>query len=109
MSQRTLIQVRAARPPARHTAGMGKSIAIETNPEADPIEIDGALVARGLGLSVPEFQQLMDDRKVTLLCERGTGDDAGLYRASFYHDGKRFRLVVDASGTPVPGVRNVDD
>ena len=82
---------------------MGKSIAIETNPAADPIEIDGALVAQGLGLAVPEFQQLMDDRKVTLLCERGTGHDAGLYRASFYYAGRRFRLVVDASGTPVPG------
>ena len=88
---------------------MGKSIAIETNPQADPIEIDGALVARGLGLAVPAFQQLMDDRKITVLCERGTGDDAGLYRASFYYEGKRFRLVVDASGTPVPGGGREDD
>jgi hypothetical protein len=88
---------------------MGKSIAIETNPQADPIEIDGTLVARGLGLAVPAFQQLMEDRKVTVLCERGTGDDAGLYRASFYHEGKRFRLVVDASGTPVPGDQREDD
>jgi hypothetical protein len=88
---------------------MGKSIAIETNPQADPIEIDGTLVARGLGLAVPAFQQLMEDRKVTVLCERGTGDDAGLYRASFYYEGKRFRLVVDAGGTPVPGGRREGD
>jgi hypothetical protein len=87
---------------------MGKSIAIETNPEADPIEIDGALVARGLGLAVPEFRQLMDDRKVTLLCERGVGNDAGLYRASFYHAGRRFRLVVDARGNPAPSTPDRD-
>jgi hypothetical protein len=43
----------------------------------------------------------MEDRKITLLCERGTGEDAGLYRASFYLDGKRVRLVVDGDGNPV--------
>jgi hypothetical protein len=42
----------------------------------------------------------MEDRQVTLLCERGTGEDAGLYRASFYYAGKRVRLVVDADGVP---------
>jgi hypothetical protein len=48
----------------------------------------------------------MEDRKITLLCERGTGEDAGLYRASFYLDGKRVRLVVDGDGNPVtdPGL-----
>jgi hypothetical protein len=38
-----------------------------------------------------------------VLCERGTGEDAGLYRASFYHEGKRVRLVVDGDGNPVLG------
>ena len=36
--------------------------------------------------------------QVTVLCERGTGDDAGRWRASFYHEGRRVRLVVDAEG-----------
>lgn len=62
------------------------------------IEIDAALVADGLGLEVPAFRQLMDDRKIAQLCERGTGPDQGRYRASFYHQGRRVRLVVDASG-----------
>jgi hypothetical protein len=44
----------------------------------------------------------MEHRKITVLCERGTGEDRGLYRASFYHDGKRVRLVVDADGHPIP-------
>ena len=64
------------------------------------VEIDGALVARGLGLETDAFRKLMEDRQVTVLCERGTGEDAGLVRASFYYAGKRVRLVVDANGEP---------
>lgn len=78
---------------------MGKSIPVELNP-SDSVEIDGALVARGLGLELADFQQLMEHRKITVLCERGVGEDAGLYRASFYHAGKRVRLVVDGDGNP---------
>ncbi len=67
------------------------------------LEVDGALVARGLGLDVAAFRQLMDERKVAVLCERGTGGDAGLYRASFYHGTRRVRMVVDRDGMPMPG------
>lgn len=83
-------------------AVVGKSIPIELNP-ARAVEIDGALVATGLGLSLADFRQLMEHRKITMLCERGTGEDAGLYRASFYYEGKRVRLVVDGDGNPIPG------
>lgn len=62
------------------------------------IEIDGARVARGLGLDVAAFRQLMEDRKVTVLCERGIGEDAGRFRASFYYRDMRVRLVVDGQG-----------
>ncbi|WP_411834706.1 DUF6522 family protein [Pseudoxanthomonas mexicana] len=65
------------------------------------VEIDGALVARALELDVAEFRKLMDDGKITLLCERGTGEDAGRYRATFYYGQRRARLVVDAEGRPV--------
>ena len=81
---------------------MGKTIPIDLD-RPPVMEIDGAVVARGLGLEVAEFRQLMDQRKITVLCERGTGADAGLYRASFYHEGKRLRLVVDGDGHLVPG------
>lgn len=81
---------------------MGKSIPIDLNPSR-AVEIDGALVATGLGLALADFRQLMEHRKITVLCERGTGEDAGLYRASFYHEGKRVRLVVDEDGNPIPG------
>ncbi len=65
------------------------------------IEVDGARIARGLGLEVDAFRQLMEQRRIAVLCERGTGEDAGLYRASFYHGRTRVRLVVDGDGALV--------
>jgi hypothetical protein len=62
------------------------------------IEVDATRIARGLGLEAAAFRQLMADRKVTVLCERGTGEDEGRWRASFYWAGRRVRLVVDAAG-----------
>ncbi len=68
-----------------------------------PIEIDAALVAPALGLDIAAFRELMDRRQITVLCERGTGEDAGSYRASFYYGERRVRLVVDRHGRVVPG------
>jgi hypothetical protein len=68
------------------------------------IEIEGAVVARALGLEVDVFRQLMRDRKITLLCERGTGEDHGRYRATFYHGSRRARLVVDQHGRVLSGL-----
>lgn len=79
---------------------MGDPISLQLA-EHPEIEVDGALVARGLGLDVERFRELLAVRRISVLCERGTGDDAGLYRASFYHEGRRMRLVVDAQGQPV--------
>ena len=76
---------------------MGKRIPVALNPAHD-IAVDGELVARALGLEVAVFRQLMEDRRIRVLCERGTGEDAGLYRATFYHEGARARLVVDGEG-----------
>jgi hypothetical protein len=76
---------------------MDRSIAIELTP-AREIAIDGGIVAKALGLEIDAFRQLMAERKVAVLCERGIGADAGLYRASFYIERKRARLVVDAEG-----------
>jgi hypothetical protein len=63
-----------------------------------PVEIDGSLVALALDLEVAAFRQLMDNQKIDVLCERGTGEDAGTWRASFYYAGKRARFVIDAQG-----------
>lgn len=63
-----------------------------------PIDIDGALVARTLDLEVEHFRQLMADGRISVLCERGTGEDLGRYRASFYFGRKRARFLLDADG-----------
>lgn len=73
-------------------------ISLQGGPRAPDIEIDAARIARGLGLDVADFRQLMADRQITVLCERGTGEDAGRWRASFYLGDRRVRLVVDAAG-----------
>ncbi len=62
------------------------------------IEVDAIQVARGLGLPVEEFRQLMDSGRIRTLSERGTGTEAGLYRLSFWHAGRRYRVVSDAQG-----------
>lgn len=87
---------------------MSRTIAIELA-DAPGIGIDGAQVARGFGLDVDTFRRLMEERAITLLCERGTGEDAGLYRASFYHGATRVRMVVDGAGAVVPGGFSVDE
>ena len=60
-----------------------------------PVEIDGALVAAALDLEVDRFRQLMDGQKIDLLCERGTGDDTGKLRVTFYFSGRRARFMFD--------------
>ena len=62
------------------------------------IEVDSALIAPGLGLEPAEFKRLLDTGKIRVLCERGTGEDTGAYRASYYLGDRRVRLVVDAAG-----------
>lgn len=62
------------------------------------IAVDAVAIAEGLGLPVAEFRTLMDRRKISTLCERGIGEDAGRYRATFYYGERRLRLVVDGSG-----------
>ena len=62
------------------------------------IAIDGEFVARALGLDVEAFRRLMDERRIAVLCERGTDADAGLYRATFYFERRRARLIVDGDG-----------
>jgi hypothetical protein len=73
-------------------------ITLQDQPHATLIEVDGTRVASGLGLDVATFRQLMADRKIALLCERGTGEDIGRWRATFYHRERRLRLVLDAQG-----------
>jgi hypothetical protein len=62
------------------------------------IEVDAAAAARGLGLVLEEFRRLMDEGRIGTLSERGTGAEAGLYRLSFWHGKRRYRIVTDREG-----------
>lgn len=79
---------------------MGRSIAIDLNPKFE-IEIEGGPIATALGLDQDTFFTLLEQRKIDQLCERGTEEDEGLYRASFYYENKRARIVVDKTGKPI--------
>lgn len=67
------------------------------------VDVDARLVAEGLGLPPQDVPAMVADRRIATLCERGTGEDAGLYRFTFWFGQKRFRLTTDASGQPIPG------
>ena len=60
-----------------------------------PVEIDGSRVAVALDLELARFRQLMDNQKIDVLCERGTGEDLGKLRVTFYYSGHRARFLFD--------------
>jgi hypothetical protein len=62
------------------------------------IQVDAEIIGRGLGLESALVRDLMRLGEITSLCERGEGVDAGRYRLTFYHKGRRLRLIVDESG-----------
>lgn len=69
------------------------------------IEVDGARVAALLGLEADEFRRLMAANRIAVLCERGTDEDAGRWRATFYHGERRARLLLDAEGRVLEEIR----
>ena len=79
---------------------MDRRIDIAPRPARD-IDIDDGIVARALGIAADAFRRLIAEHHIAVRCERGTGEDEGLYRATFYYADKRVQLVVDADGRPV--------
>ena len=65
----------------------------------DAISIDAALVAEDLGMTPALVLTNIREGKLTSRCERGTGEDAGHFRLTFFHGRRRVRLVVDEQGT----------
>lgn len=76
---------------------MGDSIPI-TLQSRETIPIDGSLVAQALGMDSATFRRLLDQGRIKTLCERGTEEDEGVFRISFYHNAARVRLIVDQQG-----------
>ena len=63
--------------------------------------IDAAVIGRGLNVEASLVQARMREGKITVLCERGVDEDAGRYRMTFFHENRRFRLVVDEKGNAI--------
>lgn len=62
------------------------------------IEVPAELIAEGLGLPVAELPGLLRSGAITSRCERGVDEDAGRHRLTFFHSGRRLRLVVGDDG-----------
>jgi hypothetical protein len=63
------------------------------------IEVEASVIADGLGLALPQFRKQMQAGKITGISERGIDEDRGRHRLTFFTKHRRFRLVVDESGT----------
>jgi hypothetical protein len=63
--------------------------------------IDAAVIGQGINVEPSLVQVRMREGKITVLCERGVDEDAGRYRMTFFHENRRFRLVVDEGGNAV--------
>lgn len=76
------------------------AVATAQQPTGD-FEIDSAIVARGMKLSVPHFLAEMRRGNVHGLVEKGEGDDEGRYRLNFRYRGRQLRMVIASDGRVV--------
>jgi hypothetical protein len=60
--------------------------------------VDASVIGEGLGLDPARVLEAMRERRITSLCERGVGEDAGRSRLTFYFGRRRLRLVIDQAG-----------
>jgi hypothetical protein len=65
------------------------------------VQVDAAVIAEGLGISLPLLQEQMQAGKITSLFERGIDADRGRHRLTFFSEHRRFRLVLDERGAIV--------
>ncbi len=69
--------------------------------EQGTLNIDAAVIGRGLNVEPSLVQLRMREGKITVLSERGVNEDAGRYRFTFFYKNRRFRLIVDEQGNAV--------
>lgn len=62
------------------------------------IQVDASIIGQHLGLEPYEVQRLMREGKLTSSIERGVDEDEGRYRLTFFHGGRRLRLIIDGAG-----------
>lgn len=64
----------------------------------DVIEVEASVIAEGLDLSLSQLRQQMREGRITSLSERGSGEDLGRHRLTFFSEHRRFRVVLDERG-----------
>lgn len=60
--------------------------------------VDAALIGELLHVPATSVPILMRERRITSICERGTGQDEGEFRLTFFYRSRRARLITDAAG-----------
>ena len=69
--------------------------------EGGAIQVDVAMVAKGLRIELSFVHESMRDGTITTLCERGIDEDEGHHRLTFFSENRRFRPVIDEGGNVV--------
>lgn len=66
--------------------------------EGGSFVVDAAVLSVAFGRPAAEIRVSMQDGRITSRCEKGHGEDAGLWRLTFYHAGRALRLTVNEDG-----------
>jgi len=69
--------------------------------EVGALRLDAAVIGQGINVEPSLVLDRMREGKITVLCERGFDEDAGRYRMTFFHESRRFHLVVDEEGNAI--------
>ena len=77
---------------------------LDTALRSRDVAVEDDVVAHALGLALDAFRQLVRARRIAIQCECGTGEDEGLYRATFYYGPHYAKLLVDGGGHMVAPV-----
>ena len=67
--------------------------------EQGAFTVDADVIAAVLGIEPARVQPLMRDGKITSVCERGVGEDAGRLRLTFRYRARAWTVVVQPDGT----------
>ena len=85
----------------RRIAGEANSVGetmAEIQFEDRAIVVDAEVIGKALGVDRLLVQQFMREGRITSLSERGTDNDAGTYRLTFFYGNRRARLIVSEQG-----------
>jgi hypothetical protein len=64
----------------------------------DTFVVDASLIGELLHVPAASVPILMREGRITSVCERGTGEDEGEFRLTFFYLNRRARLITDLTG-----------